>query len=40
MLTLAKALVAVPDLLVLDEISDGLGPAVVSAVGDRTPEPP
>ena len=33
MLTLAKALVAVPDLLVLDEISDGLGPAVVSAVG-------
>jgi len=33
MLTLAKALVAVPDLLVLDEISDGLGPAIVSAVG-------
>jgi ABC-type branched-subunit amino acid transport system ATPase component len=33
MLTLAKALVAVPDLLVLDEISDGLGPAVISAVG-------
>ena len=34
MLTLAKALVAVPDLLVLDEISDGLGPAVVT-VGRR-----
>jgi urea transport system ATP-binding protein len=33
MLTLAKALVAVPDLLVLDEISDGLGPAVIKAVG-------
>jgi ABC-type branched-subunit amino acid transport system ATPase component len=33
MLTLAKALVSVPDLLVLDEISDGLGPAVISAVG-------
>jgi branched-chain amino acid transport system ATP-binding protein len=33
MLTLAKALVAMPDLLVLDEISDGLGPAVISAVG-------
>jgi ABC-type branched-subunit amino acid transport system ATPase component len=32
MLTLAKALVAMPDLLVLDEISDGLGPAVISAV--------
>jgi urea transport system ATP-binding protein len=33
MLTLAKALVSVPDLLVLDEISDGLGPGVISAVG-------
>ena len=33
MLTLAKALVSEPDLLVLDEISDGLGPAVISAVG-------
>jgi len=33
MLTLAKALVSVPDLLVLDEISDGLGPAVISSVG-------
>ena len=33
MLTLAKALIATPDVLVLDEISDGLGPAVVSAVG-------
>ena len=33
MLTLAKALVALPDLLVLDEISDGLGPAVISMVG-------
>jgi branched-chain amino acid transport system ATP-binding protein len=33
MLTLAKALVSAPDLLVLDEISDGLGPAVISVVG-------
>jgi ABC-type branched-subunit amino acid transport system ATPase component len=33
MLTLAKALVSEPDLLVLDEISDGLGPAVISSVG-------
>ena len=33
MLTLAKALVAVPDLLVLDEVSDGLGPAVITQVG-------
>ncbi len=33
MLTLAKALVAVPELLVLDEISDGLGPAVITQVG-------
>ena len=33
MLTLAKAIVTMPDVLVLDEISDGLGPAVVSAVG-------
>jgi branched-chain amino acid transport system ATP-binding protein len=33
MLTLAKALVAMPDLLILDEISDGLGPAVISMVG-------
>jgi urea transport system ATP-binding protein len=32
MLTLAKALVTLPRLLVLDEISDGLGPAVVTAV--------
>ena len=37
MLTLAKALVSVPDLLVLDEISDGLGPAVIS-IGRRRPE--
>jgi urea transport system ATP-binding protein len=34
MLTLAKALVAGPDLLVLDEISDGMQPSVVTAVGD------
>lgn len=34
MLTLAKALVAEPELLVLDEISDGMQPAVVSAVAD------
>ena len=33
MLTLAKALVTQPSVLVLDEISDGLGPAVVTAVG-------
>ena len=33
MLTLAKALIVGPDLLVLDEISDGLGPAVISTVG-------
>ncbi len=33
MLTLVKALVAMPDVLVLDEVSDGLGPGVVSAVG-------
>jgi ABC-type branched-subunit amino acid transport system ATPase component len=33
MLTLAKALVADPDVLVLDEISDGMQPAVVTAVG-------
>jgi ABC-type branched-subunit amino acid transport system ATPase component len=32
MLTLAKALVTRPQLLVLDEISDGLGPAVVTSV--------
>ncbi len=32
MLTLAKALVSRPDLLVLDEISDGLGPAVIATV--------
>jgi branched-chain amino acid transport system ATP-binding protein len=34
MLTLAKALTMQPQLLLLDEISDGLGPAVVTAVGD------
>jgi urea transport system ATP-binding protein len=34
MLTLAKALVADPEVLVLDEISDGMQPAVVSAVAD------
>jgi branched-chain amino acid transport system ATP-binding protein len=34
MLTLAKALAMRPQLLLLDEISDGLGPAVVSAVGE------
>ncbi len=34
MLTLAKALTMQPDVLLLDEISDGLGPAVVTAVGD------
>jgi branched-chain amino acid transport system ATP-binding protein len=34
MLTLAKALTMQPDVLLLDEISDGLGPAVVAAVGD------
>ena len=39
MLTLAKALVAVPDLLVLDEISDGLGPAVITAGRRRAPRP-
>jgi branched-chain amino acid transport system ATP-binding protein len=33
MLTLAKALAMQPRLLLLDEISDGLGPAVVTAVG-------
>jgi len=33
MLTLAAALVSEPELLVLDEISDGLGPAVISSVG-------
>jgi ABC-type branched-subunit amino acid transport system ATPase component len=33
MLTLAKALTSRPDVLLLDEISDGLGPAVVTAVG-------
>jgi ABC-type branched-subunit amino acid transport system ATPase component len=32
MLALAKAMVATPDLLVLDEISDGMQPAVVTAV--------
>jgi ABC-type branched-subunit amino acid transport system ATPase component len=34
MLTLAKALVADPRLLVLDEISDGMQPSVVTAVSD------
>jgi urea transport system ATP-binding protein len=34
MLTLAKALAMRPRLLLLDEISDGLGPAVVSVVGE------
>jgi branched-chain amino acid transport system ATP-binding protein len=34
MLTLAKALVMRPDVLLLDEISDGLGPAVITAVGN------
>ncbi len=34
MLTLAKALAMQPRLLLLDEISDGLGPAVVTAVGN------
>ena len=34
MLTLAKALTTQPDVLLLDEISDGLGPAVVTAVGN------
>ena len=34
MLTLAKALAMRPELLLLDEISDGLGPGVVTVVGD------
>ena len=34
MLTLAKALVADPAVIVLDEISDGMQPAVISAVTD------
>jgi len=34
MLTLAKALAMQPDVLLLDEISDGLGPAVITAVGN------
>lgn len=34
MLTLAKVLAMRPELLMLDEISDGLGPAVVTVVGD------
>ncbi|HET7566910.1 MAG TPA: ABC transporter ATP-binding protein [Gaiellaceae bacterium] len=34
MLTLAKALAMRPSVLLLDEISDGLGPAVVAAAGD------
>jgi branched-chain amino acid transport system ATP-binding protein len=34
MLTLAKALAMRPDVLLLDEISDGLGPAVVTTVGE------
>lgn len=34
MLTLAKALAMQPELLLLDEISDGLGPAVVTTVGE------
>lgn len=35
MLTLAKALAMRPELLLLDEISDGLGPAVITVVGER-----
>jgi branched-chain amino acid transport system ATP-binding protein len=35
MLTLAKALFMRPELMLLDEISDGLGPGVVSRVGER-----
>jgi branched-chain amino acid transport system ATP-binding protein len=34
MLTLAKVLAMRPNMLVLDEISDGLGPAVITVVGD------
>ena len=34
MLTLAKALVADPDVILLDEISDGMQPAVIAAVAD------
>lgn len=34
MLTLAKALVADPDLLVLDEVSDGMQPSVITVVAD------
>jgi branched-chain amino acid transport system ATP-binding protein len=34
MLTLAKALAMQPDVLLLDEISDGLGPAVITTVGN------
>ena len=34
MLTLAKALIGDPDLLVLDEISDGLQPSVVTDVAE------
>ncbi len=35
MLTLAKALFMRPELMLLDEISDGLGPGVVARVGER-----
>jgi ABC-type branched-subunit amino acid transport system ATPase component len=38
MLALAKAMVATPDLLVLDEISDGMQPAVVTAVSQALRE--
>ena len=34
MLTLAKALAMRPEMLLLDEISDGLGPGVVTVVGE------
>jgi ABC-type branched-subunit amino acid transport system ATPase component len=34
MLTLAKALIADPDVLVLDEVSDGMQPSVITVVAD------